>query len=326
MNKKYKYQLEAYIDAIKRGRKQKHKCPNCHHNTFVRYVDADGNYVGYDIGRCDREIKCGYHKKPAGSVNIVVSRDIVSNNKDILYIEEELMRASIKKVKNTVLYSYLSSIFNEDIVESVFYEYCVGGSKDNDIVWWQVDVMGRVRTGKIMKYNENGKRYKDNDGKSHIRWVHNYIEYDKDKYDFKQCYFGEHLILSSKYNKLCIVESEKTAVICAMFDLYTGNKDTIYVATGGKNLLKPTTLSYYQDFFDLDDIFILPDADAISDWYKILQGTNFVSRVVIWPKLYNEVGICEDWDIGDVIINIEMKKINEKEKIIEYEGKEQKKD
>ena len=33
--------------------------------TFVRYIDTEtGEPLADDIGRCDREINCGYHKKP----------------------------------------------------------------------------------------------------------------------------------------------------------------------------------------------------------------------------------------------------------------------
>lgn len=58
--KPYRYQLEHCV-----GTNRKKCCPSCGHKTFVRYIDMEtGNPLAEDIGRCDREINCGYHKKP----------------------------------------------------------------------------------------------------------------------------------------------------------------------------------------------------------------------------------------------------------------------
>ena len=53
-------QLETY-----KGTKSRHTCPNCNNRgVFVRYQTENGEYLSYDVGRCNRESKCGYHKKP----------------------------------------------------------------------------------------------------------------------------------------------------------------------------------------------------------------------------------------------------------------------
>jgi hypothetical protein len=44
---------------------KKYNCPNCQKKTFVKYVNNEtGNYLTEDLGRCDRESKCSYHKAP----------------------------------------------------------------------------------------------------------------------------------------------------------------------------------------------------------------------------------------------------------------------
>ena len=57
----YKYILEPY-----KGQNTRYTCPSCgHKKVFVRYIDTEtGEHLGEDIGRCGREVKCGYHKKP----------------------------------------------------------------------------------------------------------------------------------------------------------------------------------------------------------------------------------------------------------------------
>ena len=81
-------------------------------------------------------------------------------------------------------------------------------------IFWQIDLNGIVRTGKIMLYDfETNKRVKQ--PFDHISWVHKYIL--KDSHELKQCFFGEHLINQFKLKPIAIVESEKSAVICSHF-------------------------------------------------------------------------------------------------------------
>lgn len=52
-------QLEKY-----HGRNSRFICPQCQKKEFVRYKDEQGEYLSFDVGRCNRESSCGYHKKP----------------------------------------------------------------------------------------------------------------------------------------------------------------------------------------------------------------------------------------------------------------------
>ena len=54
----------SYQFELERG-STKHTCPECKRKSFVRYVDTEyGQYIADEVGRCDREVKCGYHEKP----------------------------------------------------------------------------------------------------------------------------------------------------------------------------------------------------------------------------------------------------------------------
>ena len=57
----YRFTLERYS-----GLKSRFKCPNCGKpHRFSRYVDNQTDeYVDISVGRCNREIKCGYHYTP----------------------------------------------------------------------------------------------------------------------------------------------------------------------------------------------------------------------------------------------------------------------
>src|SRR5690554_1634645 len=47
-------------------RDSRHRCPRCNHaRTFTFYIDPEtGKPIHRTVGRCDREIKCGYHYTP----------------------------------------------------------------------------------------------------------------------------------------------------------------------------------------------------------------------------------------------------------------------
>ncbi len=57
----YKYQLEKYS-----GRNSRYTCPACGKpHRFTRYIDTGtGEHLAPHVGRCNREVECGYHYKP----------------------------------------------------------------------------------------------------------------------------------------------------------------------------------------------------------------------------------------------------------------------
>ncbi|MDD2245278.1 MAG: DUF6371 domain-containing protein, partial [Dysgonamonadaceae bacterium] len=73
--------------------------------------------------------------------------------------------------------------------------YALGATKNGSVIFWQIDIKGNVRTGKIMQYNPaTGKRIRHKSGA--INWVHNILKRRDPNYtnfNLDQCYFGEHL-------------------------------------------------------------------------------------------------------------------------------------
>jgi hypothetical protein len=62
----------------------KFECPECQENTFVRYVNKDGIYLPSNVGRCDREMKCGCHNK--------ASQYFIENNIDLNLVQTETIQ------------------------------------------------------------------------------------------------------------------------------------------------------------------------------------------------------------------------------------------
>lgn len=285
------YSLQKYA-----GRNTRHTCPQCGKpHCFSFYVDAQGNVLGETVGRCDHESSCGYHKtpkqyfeehpalkpdwrdrQPVGNQpkkSGTKGRESIKTNqptkqKPLCTIPKEILTKSVRKDIPSTFTMFLQTIFPPETVSSLVGLYNLGVTRSRDVIYFQVDVKGNVRTGKIMKYNpQTGKRIKDPDTPFKINWVHSLMKHSgqlpKD-WELTQCLFGEHLLSDPQNNRktVALVESEKTAVIAsAIMPKY------IWLATGGKSQLKPEKLSVLKD----RKVIAFPDVDGYLEWKEKLS-------------------------------------------------------
>jgi len=221
----YRYKL------FKESKKQ--ICPGCRKRRFVRYIDLEKNKILPDVvGRCDREVSCGYHLTPKQyfETNGVLTSYHSSRIKTEIkkeqptYHDFQLVSQSGRNFKQNNFIQYLKTIFNEDQVKRIILRYLLGTSNhwDGATVFWQIDDSNMVRGGKIMLYlSATGKRVKK--PFNHITWVHSVLLKKEmiHKFNLDQCLFGSHLLNQDKNKPVAIVESEKTACIMSeLFDKY----------------------------------------------------------------------------------------------------------
>jgi hypothetical protein len=236
INSKFQYQL------AKRG---KSICPACGKRTFVLYVSNEtGEPLNSKVGRCDRLDHCAHHYTPKQyfsdngfhkiSAPFHVSNPLVFGNGKRFelpksgqvsapsYHDKSLIMQTLKHYYANGLYTFLKGVVgNEVLTRQAFDLYKVGTSKDGRAVFWQVDTRGHVRAGKLIAYRDNGHRAHD----IKVDWVHNIMKMRD--FNLKQCFFGEHL-LSDSTKTVCVVESEKTAIVAS---IYKPNR--IWIASGG---------------------------------------------------------------------------------------------
>ena len=206
----------------------KHTCPNCNKKTMVLYIEVESNeYISAIVGRCDREINCGYHYAPKSYFidnNIEYKNQFSKEYKShkqsqTSYHDEKEMLATFNSYSENNLISFILTKFDIQEVEKIVQDYKIGTANfwNFGTVFWQVDGNNLVRGGKIIIYNRSGKRTK------YINWVHSIKIKSNQITDFniKQCFFGEHLINNSN-KTIAIVESEKTACFMSvLFQKYT---------------------------------------------------------------------------------------------------------
>lgn len=140
----------------------------------------------------------------------------------------------------------------------------LGTTKDKRVVYWQIDAEGRVRDGKLMAYDEHCHRVKPgkHDTQSSVSWAGYELRQcgllDKD-WEATHCLFGLHQLNSRPDAMVCIVEAEKTAVICSQ-----KFKDCIWMAAGGLEQLNIDKLRPLVD----RQVILYPDTDPEGETYK----------------------------------------------------------
>lgn len=220
----YKYELQKGSRHI--------LCPKCQKKTFKPYVKTGTNIIvdSTKWGRCERIQSCCYHRYPDTDDNYIFTPPPYTPPKPTDYIPVELMEKSFSQFKNNSFFRYLVKIFGKDKAFELQSLYNIGTAKNGGVVFWQVDLQGKIRTGKVMYYNKDtGKRLKDRSS----WYVHRKI---KEDFELKQVFFGEHLVTNDK--PVCLVESEKTAIIMSGF-----YPESTWIASGGANMLNSYRLN-----------------------------------------------------------------------------------
>ena len=188
--------------------------------------------------------------------------------------------------------------------------YHIGHSKNGMTIFWLIDEKQHVRTGKMMLYKTDGHRNKD--AKYNFDWVHSALyrdercPYSADKTDVKPCLFGLHLL--HKYDKpgvrqdVCIVESEKTALIMAI--AYGNNANQVWMACGGVGNINRERLEPL--IKEGRNIILYPDRDGIKAWKENADSLGY-SKILVEDKPVTEWWKPEDGpkaDIADVVLRM----------------------
>lgn len=205
-------------------------------------------------------------------------------------------------------------LFGQDVANGILDQYIIGTSKKVyeghewlRTIFWQVDINENVRQCNVVMYNPDTlKRSRDEDmrPKKYGRWISPEME-DK---NLKCCFFGEHLLREYPQKDVCIVESEKTAIICSLF--YPGYN---WLATSG------TTGVQWKDKQPCEvlkgrRVKLFPDAGEKNGIkaYRVWSDTaNGIAGMIdckisvsdLIEKKATDQERAEGWDLADYLIN-----------------------
>lgn len=308
-----------YILQIYKGMNTRYDCPECgKRKTFTRYIDTQtGEHIAPSVGRCNREVNCGYHYTPkqyfqvhhvhtvhnvqtVNTVNKVVIREQYKPS----FIPFDTFKASISHHEENNFLKYLLSIFDAETVSRLIERYFIGTSRHwtGATVFWQIDTTGRIRAGKVMLYNpDNGKRVKE--PFPHITWAHKSLKLEG--FNLSQCFFGEHLLKSEPIKPVAIVESEKTAIISSVY-----LPQFIWIAVGSLTNLTPEKCKVLKG----RQAFLFPDLNGFDKWRnKALELSTIASFKVsdLLERKAMEAERAQGLDIADYLTRFDFKTFNE---------------
>jgi hypothetical protein len=259
---RYRYALLPYS-----GPSSRKTCPSCgDKREFAPYIDNVTRELLPDhVGRCNNELKCGYHYsakqffEDKGSFQPLKRINMPEPVKPTNYLPIEILEKSLSSYSKNNFFLFLCKLFGEVAALDLYKRYLIGTSKHwpGANIFWQIDNKERIRTGKIMHYSPiTGKRTRDRF--DHINWVHKVLKMAD--FNYKQCFFGEHLLSEFPNHEVCIVESEKTAIISSVYF-----PQFIWIATGGKAGCRWFDKEVSRVLIDRI-VTLYPDSDAFEVW------------------------------------------------------------
>ena len=340
-----------FIDLNKKGVRYLGRCP-FHDDRHL------GSFVVYPKGNCYKCFSCG---AKGGVVDFLMNHEklsypdairwlgkkynIETDMQDFNYtppprpkpeplpmlvLPKYIMASTLLNVEQSTLVRWIRTNIRWDTVQrkridEVLNHYAVGCSRQGMTVFWQMDEQGRLRTGKMMRYREDGHR--DRSQGYNFDWIHaalcrtrktydsegNIIAegplphpelYNPDKQEMMSCYFGLHLL--DKYRRkdidqtVCIVESEKTALLMAI--AYGNHTNQVWMACGGLENINRDKLAPIIE--QRRRIILYPDRDGIDKW-RIKAEQLHYDRVIVDTTPVTKWWLPRDGekaDIADVVI------------------------
>jgi transcription elongation factor Elf1 len=320
--------LEKY-----KGAKTRHTCPACNSKgEFTRFVDENGNYLPDNVGICNRASKCGYSytakqffadnpekkiglnfgkgKKP-GKANYIFTD---KNASQVEYkaaapdfIPFEHLKATLGNYEKNAFVQFLIELFPDciDEIKSALKMYLVGTYPDYHGFYTcfpSIDKQMRVCRAKLIRFNaETGKRLKDIGDTSSLPAKLKL----KEDFNYKQIFFGEHLLTKYPDKPVAIVEAEKSSIIGSLcFPKF------IWLASGSKQWLKTDRLQRLGN----RSIILYPDADGFDLWSGIAtdarrQGLEVKISSLIENNATDEQKF-EGYDLADYLIQQQQREVN----------------
>ncbi len=306
-----------YILDNKKPRK-KFTCPSCGKlKAFVRYIDTlTGDYLPEEYGLCDRLDNCTYSLNPYKDGYYKKIKEQEKGNTEIRKIHKpvkkavqekesvihpEIFKHSLKEYEHNNFVTYLINKFGSITVTKLIERYYIATSKNwnGATVFWQIDINGKIRTGKVMLYNpETGKRVKE--PYPHINWVHTLLKLPD--YNVKQCLFGEHL-LNGNNTPVGIVESEKTAIIASCYF-----PDLLWLATGSKTGISEEKCKVLKG----RNVTLYPDLNGFEKWSEKAKELSTITRFAISDLLEtkaSETDKKQGLDLADYLLQFDYKTV-----------------
>ena len=259
----YYWKLEKYS-----GQNSRFRCPNCRKaREYTRFVNSKGEYAPFEYGKCNRTEKCGYFNYPLGEKT--KAPVFVHKPEMIEFIDWNDYNYDLD-LNTSFIKALMLLVNDEKLVFETLKKYYV--RTENDFMIYPfIDKNNRLTYVKKMEYKELHRS----------KYI--YAPYKAKKGRFKQCLFGLHLVNQNTIN--CVVESEKTAIICSIF-----YPQFAWLATGGANMISKINV--------LDNAIVFADkGKAFVDWSDKVNSDKYSMNMIM-----ENSDLPEGSDLADYIV------------------------
>jgi len=281
-NKDYRYQLESR--RLTKKAVKKIACPSCgQQKCFVRYVDIRHHfdYLSDEVGKCDHQHSCGYHytphdyyrdHKPISPISPINPITPPPPPRPLEPLSMELVTRSHSP--RSTFWQWLSGDgarqlrLDPQALQRVYDDYLIGATRTSDVIFWQVDERGRVRGGHIMQYGPDGHRL-GFQGWTHVPLIRQGLL--PPDWQLYQCLYGEHLLAWRRQAAVCLVESEKTALVMAAL-----RPDQLWLATCGSGGLSAEKVAPLRG----RRVTIFPDSGCYQKWRDVMATTTGIDYTI----------------------------------------------
>lgn len=328
--KDIRYMLERY----RPGGGNRYTCPFCgQKKCFARYINVDtGEYVDKTCGKCDHENSCSVvhypprdffrdhpwmkeearweQKEINGSRTVLGMRTSRVSLEPKEFVQTEFFDfawAEEARTRKSTFRTWFESLpFDKELIQIVLGEYFVGATQKGisvdgknygpAVVFWLIDEQMRVHDAKMMAYKEDGHRVQG--WANSIRSICEKTKIGPQLWETEKVLFGLHLLNYYPQKTVCIVESEKTALVCACH-----YPEYLWLATGGCGNLKASKLRPLMN----RNLIVFPDSGEYHKWKERMAESGH--------KHYHVIDFIEQYepntDIADIILG-EAKMVSEK--------------
>lgn len=201
--------------------------------------------------------------------------------------------------------NYLAYVLTPEQYRAAQQLYHLESRTDGAIIFWLIDQQGRYHGGKVMYYQPDGHR--DKDERRHPRWVQHLSANGQEEPKSDQpCLFGQHLLTLYPHLPVAIVESEKTAILASQLERDLG---FLWMATGGESFLRVENFEVMRS----RKVIVFPDTDTTGQtfrhWADICQKASrrynmyiHVSRLL--ERMASDLEKERKIDLADKIITL----------------------
>jgi len=290
------FELQKY-----RGPATRQTCPACKRpRSFSRYIDTEtGQPVHANVGRCNREQSCGYHRTPSdharenGLIPPVhhVRHVPPPPHKAPIFIDFEQVRQTRQDYHKNGLIRYLRTFLPDEVVMRLITAYHIGTIHrpwPEATVLWQLDTYGQVVAGKVMVFDPaTGKRSKEK-----FTSMHRVLNIDGPQPI--KVLFGEHLLRLHPKMPVGVTESAKSALVAAA---YLPNR--VWLSSEGRSMLTTDRCRVLAG----RNVEFFPDGGCLGEWEKRVKSFDFPGSFTV-SRLVEDGVRAGRWEAGTDLADI----------------------